>query len=156
MLDYLQKPGSTIKYDIYSPIPLELVKSKSKTRAITAFTMTGGIMGGIFGFLLQYFSSYYYLINSGGKPFFHWLPSLPLIFIFSILFAFISTFFSYIIMINKLKNKDLSHFVNNSYFQQDDNFRILIDLDSDNEEIILDFLGQITERNIHTELVQIP
>ena len=81
------------KMDAYSPYPIEEVADAlgfHKTR-VPLVVLVGGILGGMSGYLLQYWiSAISYPINVGGRPFQSWPAFIIVTFEMTILFGGIS------------------------------------------------------------------
>src|SRR5689334_4105021 len=81
------------KLDAYSPFPIEELSEalhlpKSKLPLIV---LVGGIIGGLTGYLLQYYVTViYFPINVGGRPLHSWPMYIVITFELTILFAAIS------------------------------------------------------------------
>src|SRR5262245_46692587 len=81
------------KFDAYSPFPIEELNEvlhlhKNK---LSLIVLIGGILGGICGYLLQYYVTViYYPINVAGRPLHSWPAYLIITFEVTILFAAIS------------------------------------------------------------------
>ncbi|MBX7246073.1 MAG: DUF3341 domain-containing protein [Candidatus Sumerlaeaceae bacterium] len=81
------------KMDAYTPFPVEEVchamqMPKSKMSLIV---LTGGILGGIGGFLLQVWTAcVYYPLNIGGRPNFSWPSFIPITFECTVLLGALS------------------------------------------------------------------
>lgn len=77
-------------FDTHSPFPIHgmdraMGLGQSKVGLIT---LGGGITGLLTGWLLQWWTGGYdFPINVGGKPFFAWEPSIPIMFELTILFS---------------------------------------------------------------------
>jgi hypothetical protein len=84
------------KLDAYSPFPIEALTEalhlpKSKLPLIV---LIGGILGGIAGYLMQYFVTViYYPINVGGRPLHSWPMYIVITFELTVLFAAVSAVF---------------------------------------------------------------
>ncbi len=84
------------KLDAYSPFPIEELSDalhlhKNKLPLIV---LVGGILGGVVGYMLQYFITViYYPINIGGRPLHSWPAYIIITFELTILFASISAVF---------------------------------------------------------------
>src|SRR3954467_8419995 len=76
--------------DAFSPFPVHGLAEAiglRKTR-VPMIVLLGGITGGITGYLLQYLTSVYlYPMNVAGRPIFSWVPSVPIVFELTVLFA---------------------------------------------------------------------
>ena len=81
------------KIDAYSPFPIEGLAEAigfQKNR-VPLVTLIGGIVGGLTGYLMQYWiSASSYPVNVGGKPYHSWPAFIPVTFELTILFAGIS------------------------------------------------------------------
>lgn len=81
------------KMDAYSPYPIEEISDAlgfRKTR-VPLIVLIGGILGGLSGYLLQYWiSAISYPINVGGRPFQSWPAFIIVTFEMTILFGGIS------------------------------------------------------------------
>jgi Protein of unknown function (DUF3341) len=84
------------KVDAYSPFPIEGLAEAvgfHKNR-VPLVTLIGGIVGGLSGYLLQYWvSTSAYPVNVGGKPYHSWPAFIIVTFEMTILFAGISAVF---------------------------------------------------------------
>jgi hypothetical protein len=84
------------KLDAYTPFPIEelteaLHLHKSKLPLIV---LIGGILGGLTGYLMQYYVTViYFPINIGGRPLHSWPMYIVITFELTVLFASISAFF---------------------------------------------------------------
>ncbi len=79
--------------DAYSPYPIEAVSEELEGHhsRVPLICLLGGIIGGIFGFGLQYWVSVIaYPVNIGGRPFNSWPAYLPITFETTVLFAGLS------------------------------------------------------------------
>ena len=77
-------------FDTHSPFPIHgMDRAMGLGHSKVGFlVLGGGITGLITGFLLQWWTGGYdYPINVGGRPFFAWEPSIPVIFELTILFS---------------------------------------------------------------------
>lgn len=77
-------------FDTHSPFPIHgMDRAMGLGQSKVGFiTLGGGITGFLTGYLLQWWTGAYdYPINVGGKPFFAWEPSIPIIFELTILFS---------------------------------------------------------------------
>jgi hypothetical protein len=81
------------KMDAYSPYPIEEISDAlgfHKTR-VPLIVLIGGILGGLSGYLLQYWiSAISYPVNIGGRPFQSWPAFIIVTFEMTILFGGIS------------------------------------------------------------------
>lgn len=81
------------KFDAYTPVPVDGLAEAMGRRgtAIPRFVLCGGIVGGLTGWFLQWFSATYdYPLNVGGRPFNSWPMFIPVIFELTVLFAAIT------------------------------------------------------------------
>ncbi len=88
----------------YSPFPIEeLWEAIGFHRTGLPFiVLIGGILGGLGGFMMQYYLSvFYYPINVGGKPLDSWPAFIPITFECTILLAALSAVFG-MLALNKL------------------------------------------------------
>lgn len=84
------------KIDAYSPFPIEGLAEEIGFRhnAVPLVVLIGGIIGGLTGYLMQYWiSAIDYPINVGGKPTHSWPAFIVITFEMTILFAVISAVF---------------------------------------------------------------
>ena len=78
------------KMDAYTPFPVEEVWEAlgHHHNHVPLIVLLGGVMGGIGGYLLQYYTSVIdYPLNVGGRPFHSWPAFIPPTFETAILFA---------------------------------------------------------------------
>ncbi len=78
------------KMDAYTPFPVEEVWEAlgHHHNHVPLIVLLGGVMGGIGGYLLQYYTSVIdYPLNVGGRPFHSWPAFIPPTFETTILFA---------------------------------------------------------------------
>ena len=78
------------KLDAYSPFPIEELSGALDLHhnKLPLIVLAGGIVGGISGYLLQYFITVlYYPINVGGRPLHSWPSYIVITFETTILFA---------------------------------------------------------------------
>jgi hypothetical protein len=78
------------RLDAFSPLPIEgLAEAIGFTRSrVPALTLMGGIIGGLIGFGVQYYSSVVsYPLNVGGRPLNSWPSFVPITFELTILGA---------------------------------------------------------------------
>ncbi len=78
------------KLDAYSPFPIEELSGALDLHhnKLPLIVLAGGIVGGIAGYLLQYFVTVlYYPINVGGRPLHSWPAYIVITFETTILFA---------------------------------------------------------------------
>jgi hypothetical protein len=81
------------KVDGYSPYPIEELSEALDLHhsPLAKIVLLGGVLGGLAGFLLQYWSSVVaYPLNIGGRPFNSWVSFIPVTFETTILFAALS------------------------------------------------------------------
>lgn len=75
----------------YSPFPIEELSEYVKVRRrnwVPAIVLIGGIFGGSFGFLMQYYAmGISYPLNIGGRPLFSWPAFIPITFELTVLGA---------------------------------------------------------------------
>ncbi len=84
------------KIDAYSPFPVEgLAEAIGFTKnRVPLVVLIGGIVGGLSGYLMQYWiSAVSYPINVGGKPYHSWPAFIVVTFEMTILFAGLSAVF---------------------------------------------------------------
>lgn len=84
------------KIDAYSPFPVEELADAIgfHKNSVPLVTLIGGLVGGISGYLMQYWISVIsYPINVGGKPYHSWPSFIIVTFEMTILFAGISAVF---------------------------------------------------------------
>ena len=82
------------KLDAYSPFPIEELSGALDLHhnKLPLIVLAGGILGGISGYLLQYFVTVlYYPINVGGRPLHSWPSFIVITFELTILFAALTT-----------------------------------------------------------------
>ena len=83
------------KLDAYSPIPIEELNEAlalPRTR-LPKLVLIGGLLGGIGGFALEYFSAAIaYPMNIGGRPFNSWPQFIPVMFETTVLGAALTCF----------------------------------------------------------------
>jgi len=84
------------KIDAYSPFPVEGLAEAIGFRknAVPLVVLIGGLIGGLSGYLMQYWiSAVSYPINVGGKPYHSWPAFIVVTFEMTILFAGLSAVF---------------------------------------------------------------
>jgi Protein of unknown function (DUF3341) len=84
------------KVDAYSPFPVEgLAEEIGFTRnGVPLVTLVGGILGGLSGYLMQYWiSAISYPVNVGGRPYNSWPAFIVVTFEMTILFAGLAAVF---------------------------------------------------------------
>lgn len=78
------------KMEAYSPIPVDGVAEAMgfEKSAVAPIVLTFGILGGLTGFGMQWYSaSISYPLNIGGRPYFSWPAFIPITFELTVLFA---------------------------------------------------------------------
>jgi hypothetical protein len=78
------------RMDGYSPIPVEgLAEALGHEKtAVPALILTGGIIGGVGGYFMQWFATViHYPINVGGRPLHSWPAYIPITFELTVLCA---------------------------------------------------------------------
>ena len=87
----------------YSPFPIEELSDAigfHKTR-LPLIVLIGGVIGGIGGYLMQYYlSAIEYPLNVGGRPFHSWPSFIPIAFETTVLFAALSAVFGMLALNN--------------------------------------------------------
>jgi hypothetical protein len=80
------------KIDAYSPFPIEgLAEEIGSRNDVPIVVLIGGIVGGLTGYLMQYWmSAVDYPLNIGGKPYHSWPAFIVITFEMTILFAGVS------------------------------------------------------------------
>jgi hypothetical protein len=82
------------KMGAYAPIPVEglsAVMGHARTR-LPVITFIGGVLGGLTGYLMQYYASViHYPLNVGGRPLHSWPAFLPITFELTVLGAALFT-----------------------------------------------------------------
>lgn len=89
------------KFEAHSPLPVEGLPEAIGFRKnrIPALVFIGGMMGGIGGFAMQYYSAVInYPLNVGGKPFNSWPAFIPVTFECTVLAAALSAVFGMILL----------------------------------------------------------
>uniref|UniRef100_Q02BR4 Quinol:cytochrome c oxidoreductase membrane protein n=1 Tax=Solibacter usitatus (strain Ellin6076) TaxID=234267 RepID=Q02BR4_SOLUE len=84
------------KLDAYSPFPIEELSDALHLHKnmLPLIVLIGGIVGGITGYLLQYYITVYqYPLNIGGRPLHSWPAYIIITFELTILFASLSSVF---------------------------------------------------------------
>jgi hypothetical protein len=83
------------KIDAYSPFPIEgLAEEIGAPHDVPLVVLIGGIVGGLTGYLMQYWmSAVDYPLNIGGKPAHSWPAFIVITFEMTILFAGVSAVF---------------------------------------------------------------
>ena len=87
----------------YSPFPIEELSDAigfHNTR-LPLIVLIGGIIGGVGGYLMQYYlSAIAYPLNVGGRPFHSWPSFIPITFETTVLFAALSAVFGMLALNN--------------------------------------------------------
>jgi Alternative complex III, ActD subunit len=81
------------KMDAYTPFPVEGLSEAMHTRPsrLPFIVLMGGIVGGLTGYLMQYYASVVaYPLNVGGRPLHSWPAFIPVTFELTILIAALS------------------------------------------------------------------
>jgi hypothetical protein len=81
------------RVECYSPLPVEgLAEAIGFHRSrMPLVVLIGGIVGGLAGFALQYYTTVVaYPLNIGGRPLFSWPSFVPVVFEMTVLFAALS------------------------------------------------------------------
>ena len=87
--------------DAYSPIPVEGVAEAlgRKGTSMPLIVLLGGIVGGVTGWAVQWYSmAVDYPFNIGGRPFNSWPMFIPIIFELTVLFAALSGVFGMLLL----------------------------------------------------------
>ncbi len=82
------------KLDAYSPFPIEELNDALHLHKnmLSLIVLIGGILGGICGYMLQYYVTViYFPINIGGRPLHSWPSYIVITFEVTVLFAAIAT-----------------------------------------------------------------
>jgi hypothetical protein len=82
------------RMDAYSPFPIDGLAESMEFRktAVAPIVLTFGILGGLTGFGMQWYSAVVsYPLNIGGRPFFSWPSFIPITFELTVLFAALSS-----------------------------------------------------------------
>jgi hypothetical protein len=92
------------RMDAYSPFPIEGLAEAlgHENSAIPLFTLTGGIIGGLGAYFMQWYAmAKLYPINVGGRPLNSWPNFIPVTFELTILIASVSAFLG-VFILNRL------------------------------------------------------
>jgi hypothetical protein len=84
------------RMDAYSPFPVEGLNDAlgQKPTLLPLVVLLGGVMGGLGGYLLQYYTAVHtYPLNVGGRPLHSWVMFLPVTFECTILGASLTAVF---------------------------------------------------------------
>ncbi len=84
------------KVEAYSPFPIEELSEALRLprNKLPLIVLLGGILGGIAGYLLQYYVTvWYFPLNIGGRPLHSWPSYIVITFEMTILFAALAAFF---------------------------------------------------------------
>jgi hypothetical protein len=87
--------------EAYTPFPVEGLAEVIGWRRnrIPLFALAGGLLGGVAGYLLQWYTSVVdYPINSGGRPLHSWPAFIPTTFELTVLGAALAAFFGMLIL----------------------------------------------------------
>ena len=96
-----REQGGFTQMEAHSPQPVEGLPEAIGFRAnrVPAIVFTGGLLGGIGGFSMQYFSAVMdYPLNIGGKPLNSWPAFIPVTFESTVLAAALSAVFGMILL----------------------------------------------------------
>jgi hypothetical protein len=92
------------RMDAFSPFPIEGLAEAlgHEYTAIPLFTLAGGIIGGLGGYFMEWYSmARLYPLNVGGRPYNSWPNFIPITFELTILIASVSAFVA-VFVLNKL------------------------------------------------------
>lgn len=92
------------RMDAYSPFPIEGLAEAlgHENTAIPFFTLVGGMIGGLGGYAMEWYSmSRLYPLNVGGRPLHSWPNFIPVTFELTVLIASLSAFLS-VFVLNRL------------------------------------------------------
>ncbi len=90
--------------DAYSPFPIDGLAEEMghEYTAVPLFTLVGGIIGGLGGYFMEWYSmSRLYPLNVGGRPLHSWPNFIPVTFELTVLIASLSAFLS-VFVLNRL------------------------------------------------------
>jgi Alternative complex III, ActD subunit len=90
------REGGYRKFDAYTPFPIEELDEALDLHDthVPLLVLIGGIVGGLSGYLLQYWISVVaYPLNVGGRPFHSWPAFVPVTFEMTVLFGALTAVF---------------------------------------------------------------
>jgi hypothetical protein len=89
------------RLDAYTPFPLEGLSDAIgfKTDRVARITLSGAILGGLTGYLMQYYANVIdYPLNIGGRPYHSWPAFIPVTFELTVLGGALSAAFGMLIL----------------------------------------------------------